>query len=121
MKDAALIRALAPRGNASRIARAARISTGAVAQWTQCPAEHAKIVEALTGVPRHELRPDLWEMAMTTDAQPNASDTDDGAKKSPARVALEEAQAILSRYVDPSDSLSDELIRDRRAASVRGD
>lgn len=131
MKDSALVRALAHRGNASRIAKAIGISTGAVAQWAKCPAEHAKVVEAVTGVPRHELRPDLWEKAMPADPQPNLAGTasrppaskrrSDAAQRSAARIALEEAQALLARYVDPADSLSAELIRDRREAAVQGD
>jgi DNA-binding transcriptional regulator YdaS (Cro superfamily) len=124
VKDQALARALAARGNSSRVAEALGITTAAIAQWTTCPAEHAKIVEAVTGVPRHELRPDLWEAFLAVDhAEPSAGGETptQPAGKSPARIALEEAQAILRRYVDPSDSLSEELIRDRRAAAARGD
>lgn len=130
MKDRSLARALESRGNSARVAQALGITTAAVAQWTKCPAEHAKVVEAITGVPRHELRPDLWGDSVVEPGQPTATkppsraparEAETATKKSPARIGLEEAQAILRRYVDPSDSLSEELIRDRRAAAARGD
>jgi DNA-binding transcriptional regulator YdaS (Cro superfamily) len=32
-----------------------------VLRWTRVPAEHARAIEQATGIPRHELRPDLWD------------------------------------------------------------
>ncbi len=135
MRDEALSRALAPRGNSSRIAEAIGVTAAAIAQWTRCPPEHARTVEAITGVPRHELRPDLWEVGMPSLVPPTQTSSGKAegngfaealpafgvAPKSSVRIALEEAQAILRRYVDPSDSLSEELIRDRREAAGRGE
>jgi len=40
-------------------------STGAISQWVNgerpIPADIVPKVEAATGIPRHELRPDLWD------------------------------------------------------------
>lgn len=50
----------ATRGASSRIARALRITTGAVAQWEHVPAEHVVAIERATGIAREKLRPDLY-------------------------------------------------------------
>jgi DNA-binding transcriptional regulator YdaS (Cro superfamily) len=42
------------------IARALKIERQAVYQWSRVPAEHVSVVEQITGIPRHELRPDLY-------------------------------------------------------------
>lgn len=43
-----------------RIAEACSIRPQAVSQWTVVPLERVPAVEAATGIPRHELRPDYW-------------------------------------------------------------
>ena len=48
------------RGLRSQIARALKITPGAVRQWREVPPSRVLNVEALTGIPRHELRPDLY-------------------------------------------------------------
>lgn len=45
----------------ARVATGLGITRGAVAQWRKVPAERVAEVSALTGIPKHELRPDLWE------------------------------------------------------------
>lgn len=37
-----------------------RITPQAISQWKQVPAERVLDVERATGVPRHELRPDIY-------------------------------------------------------------
>ncbi len=37
-----------------------KISPQAISQWKRVPAERVLDVERVTGVPRHELRPDLY-------------------------------------------------------------
>jgi DNA-binding transcriptional regulator YdaS (Cro superfamily) len=37
-----------------------KITSQAVSQWRRVPAERALEVEALTGISRHELRPDVY-------------------------------------------------------------
>jgi DNA-binding transcriptional regulator YdaS (Cro superfamily) len=36
------------------------ITSQAISQWHRVPAERAHDVERVTGIPRHDLRPDLW-------------------------------------------------------------
>lgn len=54
-------RAIKAAGGASALARALGIKQAAVSQWHRIPAERVPDVAAATGIPRHELRPDLWE------------------------------------------------------------
>lgn len=45
---------------ASMLATKLEISKQAVHQWRRVPAERAKDVERITGIPREELRPDIY-------------------------------------------------------------
>jgi len=49
------------RGLMTRLAAQLGIARGAVAMWRQVPAERVPDVSRITGIPRHQLRPDLWE------------------------------------------------------------
>lgn len=49
------------RGLMTRIAGELGIERGAVAMWKKIPPERVPEVERITGIPRHQLRPDLWE------------------------------------------------------------
>jgi hypothetical protein len=51
----------AERGLMARIARGLGIARGAVAVWDRIPAERVPDVERISGIPRHRLRPDLWD------------------------------------------------------------
>lgn len=42
------------------LARKLGISRQAVHQWTQCPPKHVLTLEAMSGVPRHHIRPDIY-------------------------------------------------------------
>ena len=44
-----------------RIASELGISRSAVAMWDKIPPERVPEVSRITGIPRHQLRPDLWE------------------------------------------------------------
>jgi DNA-binding transcriptional regulator YdaS (Cro superfamily) len=48
------------RGLQGEIAAALGITHGAVSQWRRVPAERVLEVERITGVSRHDLRPDLY-------------------------------------------------------------
>lgn len=48
------------RGTAPRIAQVCKINREAVWNWQRVPAEHVLRVEALLGIPRHLIRPDLY-------------------------------------------------------------
>ncbi|WP_082511553.1 transcriptional regulator [Devosia sp. Leaf420] len=47
-------------GSASELARRLGIKPAAVLQWVRVPAERCLEVERVTGVSRHELRPDVY-------------------------------------------------------------
>jgi len=55
-----IARIKAVRGMAAKIARALRLHAPAVSRWKRVPAEHVMKVEKITGIPRDELRPDLY-------------------------------------------------------------
>ncbi|NHN93804.1 transcriptional regulator [Acetobacter sicerae] len=48
------------RGASARIAKALKITRGAVSQWDKVPAEFVVEIEQATGLSREELRPDLF-------------------------------------------------------------
>lgn len=47
-------------GGASAIARELNLTPQAVLQWRVVPAERVLVVERITGISRHELRPDVF-------------------------------------------------------------
>ncbi len=53
----------AKRGLISRLARELEITPGAVSQWARVPASRVLDVERITGISRHELRPDIFGAA----------------------------------------------------------
>ena len=61
--DPALQRVLAKAGGPSRVAEHLGIVASAVTQWTRVPARHVPRLEALTGIPGREIRPDLYPAA----------------------------------------------------------
>ena len=50
------------RGLLAKVARELRLSRSAVAMWRLVPAERVVAVEAITGIARDHLRPDLFEI-----------------------------------------------------------
>jgi DNA-binding transcriptional regulator YdaS (Cro superfamily) len=50
------------RGLSAKVARELGITTAAVAHWRVVPAERVPAVERASGIPRHLLRPDLWDV-----------------------------------------------------------
>jgi DNA-binding transcriptional regulator YdaS (Cro superfamily) len=59
-QPAALLKAASNIGGIARLADALGISRTALYQWKRIPAERVLAIEVHTGVPRHELRPDLY-------------------------------------------------------------
>lgn len=53
------------RGLSAEIARATGYTRGAIARWQRVPAELVVKIEAVTGIPRETLRPDLYRGAVT--------------------------------------------------------
>lgn len=50
----------AERGSRARLAAEIGITPGAVSQWERVPVERLLEIERVTGIPRSELRPDLY-------------------------------------------------------------
>lgn len=61
MENDAIMKSLAARKLIRRIAEGLKLTTQAVYAWDRVPAEKVVRVEEITGVPREELRPDLYE------------------------------------------------------------
>ncbi|WP_082494625.1 MULTISPECIES: Cro/CI family transcriptional regulator [unclassified Methylobacterium] len=61
MSEAALKKAIELAGGHAALARSLGISSAAISQWQSCPPLRVLKVEAASGVPRHELRPDLYQ------------------------------------------------------------
>lgn len=60
MSDQGLTKAIEAAGSRSELARRLGISQQAVSQWRTIPLRQIVAVEQATGVPREELRPDLY-------------------------------------------------------------
>lgn len=56
------------RGRLSELARALDITPAAIKQWRVVPADKVVAISALTGIPRKDLRPDLY-VGMTEAAE----------------------------------------------------
>ena len=56
----ALSRAIEAAGGLKKLADSLRITAQAVSQWDEVPPLRVLAVEHVSGVPRHELRPDLY-------------------------------------------------------------
>lgn len=48
------------RGRLKLLAEALAINPGAISQWNKVPPERVLAVENITGISRHDLRPDLY-------------------------------------------------------------
>jgi DNA-binding transcriptional regulator YdaS (Cro superfamily) len=59
-RDEALERAIKAAGTGNELARKIGISPQALSQWERVPAERVVAVERATGVPREQLRPDIF-------------------------------------------------------------
>lgn len=63
-KTDALRRAITNAGGVGGLGAGLGISAQAVSQWDEVPPLRVLAVERLTGVPRHELRPDLYPVEL---------------------------------------------------------
>lgn len=59
-RDAPLTKAIKAAGNGKALAGQIGVTPQALSQWHRVPAHRVLHVERASGVPRHELRPDLY-------------------------------------------------------------
>lgn len=60
-KDRILADVFASVGTAAALGALLGVSRSAVSQWRQVPLRHLREVSQITGIPRRELRPDLYD------------------------------------------------------------
>jgi len=77
-RDAGLTTAIEAAGSQHELARRLRIKAQSVTKWTRVPAERVLQVERVTGVSRHDLRPDLYPRPKSMTPRPK--------KKRPVRL-----------------------------------
>jgi TorA maturation chaperone TorD len=106
MRDTGLEEAIRAAGGIGALARKIGISQPSVSNWARIPAERVLAVEAVTGVDRSTLRPDLY-----SEHHPNGGDVDDVDAARAQESAL--LAALLARA--PDQALLDRL------AALRGD
>ena len=61
MRSEPLRRAIEKFGTVTAFAHAIGVRPQAISQWGDIPVHRVAAVEAITNIPRHELRPDLWD------------------------------------------------------------
>lgn len=66
----ALKRAINAAGGLAGLAEPLGISIQAISQWDEVPPLRVLAVERISGVPRHELRPDLYPSTEPAEARP---------------------------------------------------
>ncbi len=59
-RDPVLDRAIAIRGGLGPLAGALGVTKQAVSQWNRCPLLRVIPLSKATGIPRHEIRPDVF-------------------------------------------------------------
>jgi TorA maturation chaperone TorD len=100
VRDDGLDRAIDAAGGIAQLARKIGISQPSVSNWTRVPAQRVIAVEAATGVPRNDLRPDLYsEQAISAES----IDSVDAAR------AQEYALLAMLLSAPPSKRLFDQL------------
>lgn len=52
----------AERGRRMALAEALGVNASAISQWARVPIERTVAVEGITGIPRHVLRPDIFQI-----------------------------------------------------------
>jgi TorA maturation chaperone TorD len=76
MRDAGLQEAIRVAGGISALARRLGVSQPSISEWTRIPAERVAAVEAVTGIARGVLRPDLFAEGVPQPEAPNADPID---------------------------------------------
>jgi DNA-binding transcriptional regulator YdaS (Cro superfamily) len=109
----------------AEIARQCKITRGAVSQWDRVPAKHVLTVEVVTGISRHELRPDIYgpvaEVVVSSSSKlPADASSGDGAG-APSKLPAQPGAPVINSHspeVLPSgEAVARCEIRQRAAAT----
>jgi len=114
MRDAGLDRAIDAAGGVAQLARKIGIAQPSVSSWNRVPVGTVIAVEAATGVPRQQLRPDLYSEPAVPDNPDNDVDPVDAAR------AREYALLATLLSCPPSNALLGEIARLRGDATPLG-
>lgn len=76
MRDAGLQEAIRAAGGISALARRLGVSQPSISEWSRIPAERVAAVEAVTGIARGVLRPDLFAEGVPREDAPNTDPLD---------------------------------------------
>ena len=101
MRDEGLDRAIGAAGGVAELARKIGISQPSVSNWSRVPAQRVIAVESATGIPRRQLRPDLYSGELTL--------PDDAIDPVDAARAAEYALLATLLSAAPSRTLLDRL------------
>ena len=61
MRPTSITEAIKRAGSVKALAAAAGVRPQAISQWKQVPVERVARISEVLGIPRHELRPDIYE------------------------------------------------------------
>lgn len=81
MREAGLIRAIDAVGGVGALARGLGIRQPSVSSWKKVPADRVLAIEALTGVTRQALRPDLYPAETSAASSDRIDPASDGAQR----------------------------------------
>lgn len=96
MRDPGLDRAIQVAGGVAELARRLGIRQPSVSNWTRVPAERVTAVEAASGIPRVQLRPDLYSELAVAD---EVDDVDVGRAQEYALLATLLSQAPSAKFI----------------------
>src|SRR5262245_17159337 len=113
MRDPGLSEAIRAAGGISELARQIGISQPSVSNWIRIPAERVVSVEAVTGVDRAVLRPELYEKISASDVDMDVDEVDIARAQEYSLLA-----ALLTRA--PDAALLSKLSQVRAGASPLG-
>jgi TorA maturation chaperone TorD len=101
MRDHGLQTAIEAMGGIGALARVLGIAQPSVSGWTRVPSERVAAVEAATGIPRDQLRPDLFASAIAVHdaAHHTAGTTDDNRSNAVAVDDIDLARAQAYRLL----------------------